>query len=687
MTTPLLTPDYAAPEQLAGEPVTTATDVYALGVMLFELVAGRRPWISQGGGLGQVLHARMEQLAPRASDVAMAAESTPVPPRMLRGDLDAIIAKCLRREPQHRYATVNALKVDLERSLAGRAVSARGDAPLYSFGRFVRRHRWSVTAVAALITTLFAGIAAALWQAERANREAQRAAATRDFLISVFRESDPRIARDRAPGEISAKELLDASVGRIEKEFASDPETQLELFAVASEIYGNWADEPQFMELLKKRTELARRHFGPTHPTVIESLTVDAWGSIYTQDYKEADRILAETDRLIREGGHDNTALRAHWWTAKAEALKAADPAARLEALDKAVELFGRVAPDDDLHGVALANSAVAYSAREDFAAARVRNERAIEVLKSMKERNDGDIAMTYANLARSLQQLGEFDAAERAYQQFAELTRKTYGVNHGSYWGGAADYARLVHLRGDRERALRMFDAVFQAIPADWKLTTDDVIAREYYAERLAAEGRAAEAVVFLEAAERSYIERPQREYDLRRVRLTLGDAYDRVGRTDDARRALAAARTERIAKDVPDSIAVLGVRERWGRFLLAQGELEAARDELQAVVNLAGTRFISPRALAHADLARLAITRGDIPTALQESQAALGVLERLTGLYDVRIEPMIWRVRAAALEASGDSKAASELTARALEASRRYDAPTSPTLTATFR
>ena len=195
-------------------------------------------------------------------------------------------------------------------------------------------------------------------------------------------------------------------------------------------------------------------------------------------------------------------------------------------------------------------------------------------MLSSAKDRNDGDLAMIYANYARSLQQLGEFGAAEHAYGQFAELMRKTHGVRHASYWRGATDHARLVHVRGERERAHRMFDAVLKEIPSDWKLTTDDVAAREYYAERLAAEGRAAEAIPFLEAAERSYIERPMREYDLRRARQTLGDAYDRMGRAADARRTLEAARAERLEKDAPDSIAVLSVRERWARFLMSQGE-----------------------------------------------------------------------------------------------------------------
>ena len=201
MTAALLTPDYAAPEQLSGEPVTTATDVYALGVLLFELLVGRRPWHSDGQPLARMITSVLHESAPRASDTAAGRQDARVAPRLLKGDLDAIIAKCLRREPQHRYATVNALKVDIERSLAGDPVLAREDAKIYVLGRFVRRHRWAAVSVAAIIAILTAGIAATAWQAQRAQARSRRAEATRDFLISVFRESDPRIARDRAPGE------------------------------------------------------------------------------------------------------------------------------------------------------------------------------------------------------------------------------------------------------------------------------------------------------------------------------------------------------------------------------------------------------------------------------------------------------------------------------------------------------
>ncbi len=314
--------------------------------------------------------------------------------------------------------------------------------------------------------------------------------------------------------------------------------------------------------------------------------------------------------------------------------------------------------------------------------AARERNESAIAAMVKSPNRSDGDLAMIYANLARSLQQLGNFEGAEQAYEQFAELMRRTHGEQHGAYWQGAADHARLVHLRGERERAHRMFDALFKQIPADWTTTTDNVVAREYYAERLAAEGRAAQAIDLLEAAERSYVERPLREYDVRRVRLTLGDAYDRVGRSADARRALKAARDERMEKDAADSIAVLGARERWARFLLSQGETEPAQAELVEIVRMAGERAIAPAALTRADLAQLAIARGDAATALEQSRAAMSTLDRITGLYDVRIGPRLWRIHAVALALSGDTKGAEDWNDRALAASRRYDDPSSPSV-----
>src|SRR5262249_8916467 len=157
----------------------------------------------------------------------------------------------------------------------------------------------------------------------------------------------------------------------------------------------------------------------------------------------------------------------------------------------------------------------------------------------------------TYPGLAAALEFQGKFDEAELAYQHSVDLARKTYGETHSTYWVPAADFAALVHRQGERDRAHALFDDLFKAIPQPWDADSYDDYAREFYAGCLIAEGRPQEAIPLLEASLRTYIAKPSVEYELRRVRLTLGDAYDQVGRVDEARTMLKSSLDERIARD----------------------------------------------------------------------------------------------------------------------------------------
>jgi eukaryotic-like serine/threonine-protein kinase len=236
----------AAPEQLLGGAITTATDVYTLGLLLFELLTGARPWSPAGEPIAHAMRVVLERPAPAPSVVAAALADAPLPARLLRGDFDAIVSKALRKEPAHRYETVDALKADVERAISGEAVVARAGARMYQFGRFLRRYRWGAIAVAAVVLSLATGLGAAAWQAKRAQlerdvarRDAAREEAVRYQLTRLFRSA---IADRSGAGTPTAKEMIDASAQRVLREYSDDPQLAGKIVITLADLYGNLED-------------------------------------------------------------------------------------------------------------------------------------------------------------------------------------------------------------------------------------------------------------------------------------------------------------------------------------------------------------------------------------------------------------------------------------------------------------
>lgn len=197
-----MTPEYASPEQLRGETVTTASDVYSLGVALYELLAGERPYRFASRNAEEVVRFVCEQEPPAPS--ARAAQSDKLR-RQLVGDLDNIVLKAMNRAPERRYASVEQLADDLRRYLNGQPVSARPDTIGYRAGKFIRRHRAGVAVAAMLIVTLLAGIIATSWQARIARAEQYRAESER---------TNAQLQRSVAEGE---KTRAEAEKARAEK--------------------------------------------------------------------------------------------------------------------------------------------------------------------------------------------------------------------------------------------------------------------------------------------------------------------------------------------------------------------------------------------------------------------------------------------------------------------------------------
>ncbi|HEV7490679.1 MAG TPA: serine/threonine-protein kinase, partial [Rhodanobacteraceae bacterium] len=283
------TPDYAAPEQLSGEPVTTATDVYALGVVLFELLTGERPLPTRGLPSGRALKLLLDRQAPPASRIARANADAPLPPRLLAGDLDAIAAKCLRKEASHRYETVDALKDDIERHLRHEPVLARSGAHAYVARRFVRRHWLLLAGVLSLVVAM--GAAALYAENARMHTEQalRRADAVRYFIVDLFHQNDPAAGNGRA---MSARDLVDLGARRVESGFGDDLDTQIELLGVSGNLYSSLGEYQRSAELLAKRLDRAKHAYVAEDPRLIEAELDMGSAEVSAEHFDDAARLL-----------------------------------------------------------------------------------------------------------------------------------------------------------------------------------------------------------------------------------------------------------------------------------------------------------------------------------------------------------------------------------------------------------
>jgi non-specific serine/threonine protein kinase/serine/threonine-protein kinase len=200
---PAMTPEYASPEQVKGQTVTTASDVYSLGVVLYELLAGRRPYEVQAESLTAIVKAVCETDAVAPSEAAQGRSRA-----TLRGDLDTIVLKALRKEPERRYQSARELSEDLRRHLEGQPVTARADTVGYRAGKFVRRHRAAVTAALLIAASLVGGIVTTTVQARLAERRFDEA---RRLIRSVIFDIQPKLGA--VPGTTQLrKELIESTL-------------------------------------------------------------------------------------------------------------------------------------------------------------------------------------------------------------------------------------------------------------------------------------------------------------------------------------------------------------------------------------------------------------------------------------------------------------------------------------------
>ncbi|HUB52170.1 MAG TPA: serine/threonine-protein kinase [Terracidiphilus sp.] len=311
----LMTPEYASPEQVRGDPITTASDVYSLGVLLYQLLAGSEPFELQSMNILQIAEVVCERV-PDPPSRAVAANSDRCAPdaaRKVKGDLDNIVLMAMRKEPSRRYTSAGALSHDLQAYLTGYSVVAHTDTWRYRTAKFVRRHRLAVSLGVAAALTLVGFSAAMGILAHRANQARRIADQQRlearleaDFLASIFNASAPEESKGNA---LTAVELLDSSAKRIDTELALTPEAQAtSLFnlGVAYERLGmNAKAEP----LLERAYKIRMKILGPKSFDV--AMTANALGHAFQEAgrYSEADKLLVQSLESAEQAPGNNAAV------------------------------------------------------------------------------------------------------------------------------------------------------------------------------------------------------------------------------------------------------------------------------------------------------------------------------------------------------------------------------------------
>ena len=274
---------YAAPEQIRGEPVTTMTDVYSLGVVLYELLTGRKPYRLKRQTDAEWEEAILdgEPLRPaQAAARAPGADTRPYAParlaRELAGDLDNIVLKALAKEPGQRYVSAEALSQDLLAYLRGRPVRARGLGWGYRARKYLRRHRWAIAASASILALLLSALAVVTWQAQRAQRETTRAQAMQRFVADLFQDAG---SSPNTP--IDLRSLLDMGILRGESSLAREPQSRAELYGVVARLRLGLGDYREADDLLRRQARLLDELPKPPESLRLEAAALQ--GSVHRQ--------------------------------------------------------------------------------------------------------------------------------------------------------------------------------------------------------------------------------------------------------------------------------------------------------------------------------------------------------------------------------------------------------------------
>ncbi len=455
-----MTPRYASPEQVRGEPVTTATDVYSLGVILYELLCECLPY--RDAVSGTALEDEILSTVPQRPSLTAKRATRPVSMSgPIAADLDDICLMALRKEPERRYASAEALREDIERHLNGLPVRATRDTVAYRTRKFLTRHRAGTAAAVGLlsIATAFGILYVTQLDAQRARaeQEAAKASEVASFLRGLFAVSDP----ERAEGkDVTARELLEQGAQRVETELAGQPRVQAEMMHVIGDVYHELGYLDQAQPLLERALGRRTALLGRNHPDVAE--TVRALAQLLVTRGTPAKAV-----PMLRE------ALAIQQATLGREHEQVAETMLRLgyalnssSQFDSAVAVYNSaIAIRRRLFGdgalpVAEAHASLAHTLlfKNEYPAAESLFRSALSVFRDSLSELHPNVRDNTFYLGTVLQRLGDFVAAESIYREMLRLDVQVLGSEHPDVATDMNSLAFLLGVLGKFEEADSLF-------------------------------------------------------------------------------------------------------------------------------------------------------------------------------------------------------------------------------------
>ena len=524
-----MTPEYASPEQIKGEPITTATDVYSLGVMLYELLAGCFPYRITTDRPRELEDAICGQVPEKPSTAAGRGSSEGVGTarridsrrlkKRLSGDLDNIVLNALRKEPDRRYASVRDFSEDIRRHLEGLPITARPATIGYRARKFIARNKIGVltaTAVVVLTATLVAFYTVRLSrEREKAQLESIKSDRISDFLVDLVANSDPERARGEA---ITVREVLDRGAGRVRQELSGQPEAQGALMETMGRAYNGLGLFQSARPLLEEALEIRRSALGEEHPDVAMSL--QALGDLLYEmgEYDRAADLSRQSlamNRKLHGNQSDEVALNLNdlGWLLSSRGDYEESEAMHREALSIRRAIHGEESPEI---AESLNNLGVVLMEKAEYEESERIFREALAMRRKVLGENHPQTSYTVHNLAVVLEFRGELAASEATYREAIEIDRRLHGDEHPDFSTSYINLSRLLRRQGKLEEAEAM---ARDAVAIDRKFRGDD---HPYVAYDLNKLGEVLVAKGDREGAERAFLE----AIAINKEKLPEGDA-----------------------------------------------------------------------------------------------------------------------------------------------------------------